>query len=139
DLVLVEQEFDALGEVGDDLVLAAHHRRQIDGGAIDLDSVRREPVRRLLVEVRGLQQRLRRDAADIEAGAAERAALLHAGRLKPKLRRADGADIAAGSAADDDEVELSICHGSIPSNGMRFRYQRAGRRRTTTAARSRFL
>src|SRR5262249_10246579 len=98
-----------------------------------------EPMRRLLVKMRGLQQCLRGDAADVEAGPPERAALLHARGLQAKLRRADGADIAAGSAADDDHIELSICHGFIPSNGMRFRYQRAGRRRTSTAARSRFL
>ena len=73
----------------------------------DLDAVRRQMRRRLLVELRGLQQRLRGDAADIEAGAAERAALLDAGRLEAELRRADRGDIAAGAAADDDDVDRS--------------------------------
>jgi hypothetical protein len=120
DLVFVEQELDALGEVGDDLVLAAHHRRQVERRAVDLHAVRRQPVRRFLVKVRGLQQRLRGNAADIEAGPAKRTALLDAGGLETELRCADGAHIAAGSAADDDEVELSIRHGCIPPNGFEF-------------------
>ncbi len=32
------------------------------------------------------------------------------GRLEAELGRADGGDIAAGAAADDDDVELCISH-----------------------------
>ena len=52
----------------------------------------------------GVQQRLGGDAADIEAGAAVRLALLHDGGLQAELRGADGAHIAAGAGADDDEI-----------------------------------
>ena len=52
------------------------------------------------------QQDLGWDAADVEAGAAQRLALLDAGDLQPKLRGADGADIAAGAGADDGDVEF---------------------------------
>ena len=48
--------------------------------------------------------RLGGDAADIEAGAAVRGALLHHGHLQPELRRANGADVAAGAGADHDQV-----------------------------------
>ncbi len=45
DLVLLEQELDALGEVADDAFLALHHRRQVDLQARDLDPVRRRTPR----------------------------------------------------------------------------------------------
>src|SRR5262249_60648763 len=44
------------------------------------------------------------NAADVEAGAAEGLVLLDYGDLHAELRRADGADIAAGAGADHDEV-----------------------------------
>ncbi len=55
-----------------------------------------------------MQQRLGGDAADVEAGAAVGGALLHHGHLQPKLRGADGAHVAAGAGADDDQV---VGHG----------------------------
>ena len=55
-------------------------------GGADLDAVHGEIVRRLLEQVRGLQQRLGRDAADIEAGAAEGRALLDHRHLHAELR-----------------------------------------------------
>ncbi len=73
----------------------------------------REIVAGHLVEVRGLQQRLGRDAADIEAGAAERAAHFDAGGLEAELRRLDGADIAARTAADHHHVECLFRHVQI--------------------------
>ena len=62
----------------------------------------------LLEQLGGVQQRLRRDAADVEAGAAEGRALLDHRDLHAELRRADRADIAAGAGADDDEI---VGHG----------------------------
>ena len=64
----------------------------------------RQPVRRLVEHLGGVQQRLRGDAADVEAGAAERLALLDHGDLHAELGGADGADIAAGAGADDDDI-----------------------------------
>jgi hypothetical protein len=52
-----------------------------------------------------VEQRLARDAADVEAGAAERGALFHERDLEPELRRAKSADITARAGADDNEVE----------------------------------
>jgi hypothetical protein len=54
--------------------------------------------------VRVLEQRLRRDAAPQQAGAAERLLLLDDGRLQPELRGADRRDVAAGAGADHDYV-----------------------------------
>ena len=126
-LVLAEQELDALGEVRDHLVLAAHQGREVELDLAGLHAVLRQLVAGHRVEVRGLQQRLGRDAADIEAGAAEGAALLDAGGLQAQLRRLDGADIAARAAADHHHVERLFRH---------FRILLVQRRRSSTVARS---
>src|SRR4030088_765628 len=51
-----------------------------------------------------MQQRLRRDAADIEAGAAEGLVLLDDRGFQAQLRRADRAHIAARAGADHDDI-----------------------------------
>ncbi len=79
-------------------------RRQIELGLPTLMPICGEVVPGLLVEFGGVQHRLRRDAADVEAGAAEGGVLFDHGGFQAELRRANGADIAAGAGADDDEV-----------------------------------
>src|SRR5439155_1551089 len=79
DLVLLEQRGDALREAADDPVLARHHGREIQLESAHLDAVGRKPVARLVVELARVEERLRRDAADVEARAAERRVLLDAG------------------------------------------------------------
>src|SRR3546814_12271005 len=66
------------------------------------------PAGRGFIIFRRVQHRLRRDAADVEAGAAQRLAPLGAGGLQAKLRRADRRDLAAGAGTDDKEV-IVIC------------------------------
>ena len=61
-----------------------------------------------VVDQRGdAQERLRRDAADVEALAAERAARLDEDRVEPEVGRAEGGRIAARAAPQDDEVGLA--------------------------------
>jgi hypothetical protein len=48
--------------------------------------------------------RLRRNAADVEAGSAMRLAFFHDRDLEAELCRPDRADIAAGTGANDDEI-----------------------------------
>ena len=55
------------------------------------------------------QQRLGRDAAPVEADAAQVVAL-HDRRLEAELGGADGRDVAAGPGADDDDVEALVGH-----------------------------
>ena len=50
------------------------------------------------------QQRLRRNAADVDARAAERLVHLDADGVEAELRGANRGDVAAGTAADDDDV-----------------------------------
>ena len=73
-----------------------------------------EVVARLLEQMRGLQQRLGRDAADIEAGAAEGGALLDHRHLHAELGGADRRHIAARTGADHDKVEACVGHDAAP-------------------------
>src|SRR5687767_12080204 len=59
-----------------------------------------------------MQHRLRRNAANVETGAAERLVLLDDRDLHAELRGADRAHVAAGSGTDDDEV---VGHWVAPS------------------------
>ena len=85
------------------------------------DAVVGEVVAGVLEVLARLQQRLARDAADVGAGAARRRAalgvlpLVDAGGVEAELRGADGGDVAAGAAADDDDVEV-LGHGFISSS-----------------------
>ena len=73
--------------------------------AADLDAELREALLRLPERERGLDPRLGRDAAHAEAGAAELGLLLDAHCSGPELRGPDRGRVAAGAAAEDDQVE----------------------------------
>ena len=68
-----------------------------------------------LVVLRGLEQRLGRNAAHVQAGAAQAGLALavlpvvDADGLEAELRGADGGGVAARAGADDCDVEL-LCH-----------------------------
>ena len=95
---------DALDVAVDALVLELHHGGKIELGITDLDAHAGERVPGLLEQLGGMQQGLRGNAAHIEAGAPQGGILLHHRHLHAELRRPDGADIAAGTGADDDEI-----------------------------------
>ena len=57
-----------------------------------------------LQRVRVLEQRLGRNAAPDQAGAAERLLLLDDGHLLAELRGADRGDVAARAGADHDDI-----------------------------------
>ena len=104
DLVLLEQIGDAVDVGGDRVVLVLHHRAEIELGRRDDDAEGREAMRRLVEHFGGVEERLGRNAADVEAGSAERLHLLDHGDLHAELGRANGADVAAGAGADDNEI-----------------------------------
>ena len=118
DLVLPEQELDALDVAVDDLVLAGQHRARSSFTLSTLMPWSAKPWPASAKSSLTMQQRLRRDAADVEAGAAEGGALLDAGDLHAELRGADGADIAAGAGADDDDIEDSAIGSGLSRNRL---------------------
>ena len=96
DLVLLEQELDTLGVAVDAFLLERLHLGKIElrlahrhahGGKMGFGVLERIARR---------AERLRRNAADVQAGAAMGLALLDNGGLEAELRCADGAHIAAG-------------------------------------------
>ena len=107
-LVLLQEAVDALGELRgrfarmlDDLVGVIANAGRRDAEAL--------PFPHLIVQFGRAQQRLGRDAAPVEADAAEMAALDHGG-LEAQLRSADRGDIAARSGADNDHVKGFVGH-----------------------------
>src|SRR6267142_4913848 len=108
-LVLLEQVQDAIVVLLDDGVLARKQAREIEAYRAQFDAVIGEVMARVLVIFRRLQQRLRRDAADVGASAAKRGCalgilpLVDAGYRQAELRRADGGNISAGARTDDDD------------------------------------
>ena len=92
-LVLAEQELDALGQLLDHLVLAGPaSRRGRARPSATLMPCAFEAVARLGEQLGGMQQRLGRDAADVQAGAAERR---RASRRRPTFMPSWAARIAA--------------------------------------------
>src|SRR5690606_14889856 len=118
-LVLAEEEVDPVGQPRDDVVLALQHRRQVQLHRADLDPELPERVPGLVVTLAGLEERLARDAAHTQAGAAQRLLQLDAGRVQPELCGANGRDVTPWSGADDDEVVLLLAHDPHTSRRMR--------------------
>ncbi len=103
-LVLLHQEVETLGVLGHDLRLAL-----LDGGPIQLARVHAfdaeffcffQVVPKLGVE----EQRLGRDAAHVQAGAAEHVVFFDEGGFQAVLAGADGSGVASRTAADDGDV-----------------------------------
>ena len=112
DLVLLEQELDALGVLADDVVLVGQHLVPVDRHLGAHEAHFLKVFMGFVQRVAGVQQRLRGDATDVQAGAAERVAAFDNGGLQSQLGAADGADIAPRTGADDDDVE--VCHEVVP-------------------------
>src|SRR5690242_8289832 len=104
-LIFPEQHGDAASEVGDDFVLARYHCGDIHRQSFHRNAVSREFMRRALIILRRFQQRLRRYATDIEAGAAQAGLALrilpfvYTDRIEPQLAAANRRDVAAWASA----------------------------------------
>ena len=104
DLIFAEQESDALDVAVDGFVLEPKHGGKIERRRADLDAHPAEGMTGLVESLGRMQHRLRRNAADIEAGAAERFFLLDDGNLHAELCGANRADIAGWAGTDDDKI-----------------------------------
>ena len=94
---------DALGELAGDAARALDHLLQVEAHLLGLEAEGFGVVE-VVVDLGRAQQRLGRDAAPVQADAAQMLAL-DDGRLQAELGRADRRHIAARTAADDDDVE----------------------------------
>ena len=125
DLVLPEEELDALGEARDHFVLAGLHLVHVDADRALGD--RDTPLLDVLDDlerVRVLEQRFGRNAAPDQARAAERILLLDDRDLQTQLRRTNGRDVAAGSSANHHNIEFARHVFSMgPMRGSRARAQ----------------
>ena len=122
-LVLLEQTRYASVELLGNGARTRYYAPQIDLRRTRIDAERRRALD-LAQHVCRVQQRLRRNAAPVEAHAADLRALDQR-RGKPELRGADRGDVAAGTTADDDDVENLFAHGYTSS-----RYGASSRSRT---------
>ncbi|EGE56106.1 hypothetical protein RHECNPAF_750070 [Rhizobium etli CNPAF512] len=104
DLVLLEQEGDAIDIRLHRRILVRHHIAKVERRRRNVDAERAHAVTGLMEHFGGMQQRLRRNAADVQAGAAIGGALFDNGDLEAELGCLDGADIAARAGSDNDHI-----------------------------------
>ena len=98
---------EAAGELADHLVLVGAQLVEVDRGRAIADAVGAEVLH--LVHHRGhVQQRLRRDAPDVEAHPAQRGIALDEHRLHAEVGGAEGRRVAAGAGAEDQHVALEV-------------------------------
>jgi hypothetical protein len=129
DLVLLEQEGDAAGVLLHDFVFAFEDFGDVDAHVAEHDA-EVGGVAGVVGELGRFEQGFGGDAAAEQAGAAEAAVFFDDRGLESELPGADGGDVAAGSAADDDHVVLpaDLCDGDS-AHRRRFGFRPAARRR----------
>jgi len=86
---------------------------EVELRAVDLDAELREVLVGLVQEVRGLHPRLRRDAADAQARAAELRLFLDAHDLHAQLGCADRGGVSARAASEDCDVNVHVGSPSL--------------------------
>ncbi len=122
-LVLLEQAGHASIELLGNGARARDDACQVDARRTGVDTERGGAFD-LAQHISGVQQRLGRNAAPVEANAADLRLFHQCGR-ETELRGAYGGDISAGTAADDDDVEGLFAHRYTSS-----RYGASSRSRT---------
>ena len=96
---------DTADELGDDVVFLFEKGREIEFDAGELDAVGGGVGFGEDELLGGMKQGFTRDAAHVQASAAEGGAFLDQRDLEAELGGAEGADVAAGAGADDDQIE----------------------------------
>ncbi len=114
DIRLLEERADAAAKSPHDPVLPGDGFRMVVLRRPDRKSDRLQRARfaERMGRVGSVDQRLRGNAADVQAGAAE-LPILDQHRVEAKLARANGADIAARAAADDEDLALEFAHDGL--------------------------
>src|SRR5262249_37220364 len=110
DLAALEQRLHPAGELLHDPLLALEQPAPVDLGLADLDAELLGALD-LLEEVGADDPRLGRDAAPVEARAAQLVLFDHRG-LEAELRGADRGNVTARTGADDDDLMMTrVAHG----------------------------
>ena len=107
DLALLGQPGQPAGELVDDGVLPAAQLVDVDLGLAEADAVG-GGLLDVAHHAGDVQQRLRRDAADVEADAAEPLVALDQHGLEPEVGGAERGGVAAGAGAEHDHVGLDV-------------------------------
>ena len=109
-----DPHFALLGKTGqaarqslDHPILPAANGRGVERGLTELDPMRAHRGR-LVDDLGDVQQRLRWDAADVEADAAERLPGVDQHDIPPEIGGAEGGGVAARAGAEDENVRLDI-------------------------------
>ena len=107
DLALLGHAGEAAGELCDDLVLESGELADVDfrRAEIDADLAR---VRGLVDHLGRMQQRLRRNAADVEADAAEGRVALDQHCVHTEVGTAERGRVAAGTGAEHDDLAFDV-------------------------------
>src|SRR5205823_6481916 len=116
DAVGLEEAGDALRHLLHDARLPRVRRAEVERRLADPHAELRKALLRLPQRERGLHPRLRRDAADAQAGAPELGLLLDARDLRAELGRADRSGVAAGAAPENGDVNV---HAISPRSPLR--------------------
>ena len=111
DAVRLEQGGDAAGHLVDDGVLPRGDRGEVERRVGGPDAELGERLARVVVGVRALHPRLRRDAPDAQARAAELRLGLDARDLAAELRGADRRRVAGRPSSENCDVDI---HGGNP-------------------------
>ena len=106
DAVRLEEQRDARGHLLDDAVLPLVRRAEFELEAAELHAELVEGVLGLLQRERGLHPRLRRDAADAQAGAAELGLAIDARDLRAELRSADRGRVTTRPSSENGDVDF---------------------------------
>ena len=116
----------ATGQLAHDLFLVRPELGQVDPGLGERDAERFE-VPHFVHHGGHVQQRFRRDAADVQAHASERCVAFHQHRLQAQIRGPKGRRIAARAGAEYEHVALQV--GAADDAGCRRCSRRGFRRR----------
>ena len=114
DFVLLHQELETLGVLGDDLSFAL-----LDGGPVQFARVDAFDAEffgffQVIPEFGVEEQRLGRDAADMQAGAAEESVFFDERGFQAVLAGADGGGVSGRAAADDGYVVHGVGQWNSP-------------------------
>ncbi len=137
DLALLGHAAEAAGQLGDHAVLELAQPLEIDLGLAE----REAHVGSFLGvgdHLGGVEQRLRRDAADVEADAAQARVALDQHHLLAEVGGAEGGGVAAGARAQHQDVGVVLGVGVLGGAGAgRDRRRRRGRVRRSRRLRGR--